>query len=82
MLLLEMRTTLNLDDDVVETAKTLAASKGQPLGVVISDLIRRAVEPPTTKSYSQRNGIPLFPVSRRARPVTPEIIAKLLDEEP
>lgn len=78
----KMRTTLNLDDDVVETAKAIAARQGKSLGVVVSDLIRRAVEPPAAKARSRRNGIPLFPVASGARPVTPEIVAELLDETP
>lgn len=78
---LGMRTTLNLADDVLETAKMLAARQRRPLGEVISGLIRSAVEPPPAPP-TERNGIPLFPVSRGARAVTPEIVAKLLDETP
>ncbi|MEO8613593.1 MAG: CopG family transcriptional regulator [Luteolibacter sp.] len=74
-----MRTTLNLDDDVLATAKALAARQGKPLGEVISGLIRRAVEPPAQAAV-ERNGIPLFPVSQAAREVTPEIVRDLLEE--
>ncbi len=76
---LPVRTTLNLDDDVLATAKALAARQRKPLGEVISGLIRRAVEPPA-QAATERNGIPLFPVSQAARPVTPEIVRELLDE--
>jgi len=76
-----MRTTLNLDDDVLETAKMLAARERKPLGMVISGLIRRAVEP-APQAAGERNGIPLFPVSQGARAVTPEIVRELLDETP
>jgi len=76
---LPVRTTLNLDDDVLATAKALAARQRKPLGEVISGLIRRAVEPPA-QAAAERNGIPLFPVSQAARPVTPEIVRELLDE--
>jgi len=38
-----MRTTLNLADDVLETAKMLAARQRRPLGEAISGLIRSAV---------------------------------------
>ena len=80
-MLLRMRTTLNLADDVLATAKMLAAQQQRPLGEVISGLIRSAVEPPPAPQ-AERNGIPLFPVARGARAVTPEIVAKLLDETP
>lgn len=76
-----VRTTLNLDDDVLETAKLLAARERKPLGMVISDLLRRAVEP-TVQAPVGRNGIPLFPVSHRARAVTPEMVKELLEEIP
>lgn len=74
-----MRTTLNLDDDVLETAKRLAARERKPLGMVISGLLRRAVEP-AVQAPVKRNGIPLFPVPRGARAVIPEIVKELLDE--
>ena len=76
-----MRTTLNLDDDVLETAKASAARQRKPLGKVISGLLRSAVEP-AVRSMTERNGIPLFPVSKDARPVTPEMVKELLDESP
>ena len=76
-----MRTTLNLDDDVLATAKALAARERRSLGEVVSDLVRRAVEP-VSEGAVERNGIPLFPVGRGAGVVTPEIVNELLDEVP
>ena len=76
-----VRTTLNLDDDVLETAKSMAARQRKPLGEVVSRLLRLAVEAPPA-APSQRNGMPLFPVSRGARPVTPELVKDLIDEAP
>lgn len=75
-----MRTTLNLDDDVFATAKALANQQRKSVGEVVSALLRKALRP-TGKAASERNGIPLFPVGRNARQVTPEIIEKLLEEE-
>lgn len=76
-----MRTTINLDDDVLETAKMLAVRENKPLGKVISGLLRRAVEP-AAQAPVERNGMPLFPVAQGARAVTPEIVRELLDETP
>ncbi len=76
-----MRTTLNLDDDVLEAAKMMAARERKPLGMVISGLLRRVVEP-AAEAPAERNGIPLFPVSRGARAVTPELVKELLEEVP
>jgi len=72
---------LNIDDDVLETAKALAAMQKKSLGEVVSRLMRKAVEPAKAPP-AVRNGIPLFPVSANARTVTPEIIAELLEETP
>lgn len=75
----DMRTTLNLDDDVLATAKALAVKERRPLGEVISRLLRGAVEP-VNSSITKRNGIPLFPISKGGRAVTPQIVAEILDE--
>ena len=72
---------MNLADDVLETARLLAARQRRPLGEVVSGLIRRAVETPPAPAV-ERNGIPLFPVAQGARPVTPAIITELLDDTP
>jgi hypothetical protein len=39
----DMRTTLNLDDDVLATAKALAQKQRKPLGEVVSGFLRRVV---------------------------------------
>ena len=75
-----MRTTLNLDDDVFATAKALANQQRKPVGVVVSSLLRTALNP-TAKVDSKRNGMPLFPIAKNARQVTPQIISQLLEDE-
>ena len=75
-----MKMTLNLDDDVLEAAKLLAAKERKPLGTVVSELLRRAVEPPQGVPRQRRNGVLLFPVRPGAGIVTPEHIAELNDE--
>lgn len=73
-----MRITLNLDPDMLEATRILAAKQRRSLGAVVSDLLRRAlaqsINPPR-----ERNGIPLFPVSPGARKVTPEVVRELFD---
>lgn len=76
-----VRTTLNIEDDVLATVKALAARDRKPLGTVVSAMLRRAVEPSGKASKGTRNGIPLFPVSPHARVVTPEHIKDLLEED-
>lgn len=78
---LVMRTTLNIDNDVLETVKAVASRDRKPLGTVVSEMLRRAVEPPATASRRMRNGIPLFPVAPNARVVSPDVVRELLEEE-
>jgi hypothetical protein len=54
-----MRTTLDLDDDVLQAAKELAAAAHSTAGKVLSDLARKALTPP--RAVRVRNGVPLLP---------------------
>lgn len=54
-----MRTTLDLDDDVLQAAKELASIRGTTAGRVVSELIRKALEP--TRAARVRNGVPVLP---------------------
>ena len=54
-----MRTTLNIDDDVLQAAKELAAVRGLTAGRVLSDLARTALAP--DRPARMRNGVPLLP---------------------
>jgi len=77
-----MRTTLDIDDDVLQAAKEIAASHGSTTGKVISDLARRGLAPPRQK-VRVRNGVPLLPARERGSPpLTLEFINKLRDEDP
>jgi hypothetical protein len=75
-----MRTTLTVDDDVLEAAQTLAKTTGKALGAVISDLARRSL---TTKSArpKRRNKLPMFPVSQNAEIIPGNRAAVILAEE-
>jgi hypothetical protein len=74
-----MRTTLDLDEDVLQAAKELAAARGTTAGRVISELARKALAPARVARI--RNGVPLLP--RRpdgaARP-TMKLVNALRDE--
>jgi hypothetical protein len=71
---------LNLDDDVLASAKAEAVRQQKPLGEVVSSLLRTSLESPPQKTSVSRNGIPLFPVRKDARAVTPQMVKQLLDE--
>ena len=74
-----MRTTLAIDDDVMEAAKAIAGQSHRTVGDVISELARRALKRPEPAQV--RNGIPLLPV-REGVVVTQAIVNALRDEMP
>jgi hypothetical protein len=61
-----MRTTLDLDDDVLQAAKELAATRGLTAGQVLSELARKGLETP--KAARVRNGVPVLPARRTGAP--------------
>jgi hypothetical protein len=73
-----MRTTLSIDEDVLAAAKAVAARQGKSVGQVVSELARRSLRP--ARASASRNGVPLFPLRKGAKPVTPELVNKLRDE--
>lgn len=74
----KMRTTLTLDDDVLEAARAVAEQRGVAIGAVVSELARRGLEAPAPVAV--RNGMRLFPVREGAGVVTPERVRELLEE--
>lgn len=61
-----MRTTLDIDEDVLQAAKELATAHGKTTGQMLSELARQALGP--ARTHRVRNGVPVLP--RRA-PGTP-----------
>ena len=73
-----MRTTVDLDPDVLQAARSLARSRRTSLGRVLSDLARGGLAP---RREGSRKGFPVFRVSPDAAPLTSEAVARALDEE-
>lgn len=67
-----MRTTLDLDGDVLARARTLAREQGITLGAAVSALARRGMTTPITTE----SGFPVFPVPADAAPLTPELVSR------
>jgi hypothetical protein len=74
-----MRTTLDIDDDVLQAAKALAEARKKTAGQVISELARQALQPKT--SWTLRNGVPVLPRVPGARVMTDADIRRWLDED-
>lgn len=73
-----MRTTIDLEEDVLFAVKEIARRRRVSLGKVLSDLARQALV--RRVDTEVRNGVPLFPIQAGAGVVTPEIVRQLLDE--
>ena len=77
---LNVRTTLAIDDDVLTAAKAIAQQRHMSVGEVVSELARRALRRPGPPA--SRNGIKLLPVSDPQAVVTLETVNSLRDELP
>jgi hypothetical protein len=75
---LHMRTTLNLDEDVLRAAKSLALIRAKSLGKVISELARRGIH--ASSATAQRGELPTFTVDHGERPLTLEDVKRIEDE--
>ncbi|QCP55081.1 CopG family transcriptional regulator [Trinickia violacea] len=76
-----MRTTLDIDDDVLAVVRARAEREHLSIGRVLSTLARTALQP-SAAAPATRNGLPVLPNARTARPVTPELVNLLRDEAP
>ncbi len=80
-----MRTTLQLDDDVLAAARVLARQRRSSVGDVISDLARQALSRSTEGGsqnvLEQRSGLPQLPVTSSGGVVDLERVNQLRDEE-
>ena len=77
--MLAVRTTLNLDDDVLETTRAIARAERRALGAVVSDLVRRGLAPAELRLHEEE-GFPVFRVRQPAPPITDEMVRSGLEE--
>lgn len=74
-----MRTTLDLDDDLVELARQLASQRKSSIGQVISELARKSLD--TRSSTRVRNGVPVFKPKPGAKKPHLKIVNELRDDQ-
>ncbi len=74
-----MRTTLDIDDDVLLAAKELAAAQEKTAGKILSELARIGLRGGRTRDGKMRNGFAVLP--SRGGVVTVELVEKLLEED-
>lgn len=78
-----MRTTLDLDEDVLLSAKAIARREGKTAGQVLSELARRALTAGaagTTDAPGAPSATGFSPFASRGIVVTDELIDRLRDD--
>lgn len=73
-----MRTTVNLDDDLLRVLRSIAEEEERTISEVVSELVRKALRPDVPEL--REDGFPVFEVSDDAPPMTPEQVREALEE--
>jgi hypothetical protein len=74
-----VRTTLNIDDDVLIAVKEMARAQNTTVGKVISDLARKALSTRSPAKFEWKHGFAVLPA--RGGRVTPELVDRLSEDE-
>lgn len=74
-----MRTTVDLDEELLRTAKAISEANHQTLSRVISDLAWKGLRP-EQPSYRKRNGFPVLRASPSGQPVTVDHVNEMAAE--
>lgn len=80
-----MRTTIDIDDDVLAAARDLAKVEGKTMGQVISELARKALTAPAGGGFAEAQAAfamddwPTFP-RRGGPPITTELVRQIEEE--
>jgi len=76
-----MRTTLDIEEDVLTAVKELARHEKTTAGKILSRLARTGLNGGTARSrkITYKNGVPILP--SRGRIITNELIDQIRDEE-
>ena len=80
-----MRTTLDIDDDILSASKELAKAAGKTAGQFISELARKALTTPSGSLHHRieqpRAIYGIQPLPHRGGTVTSEMVRQLIDDE-
>jgi hypothetical protein len=75
-----MRTTLDIDDDILAEAEEMAAAQKTSVGAIISDLARQFLKRRPLAGSTYRNGFWSTP-KRDGGVVTPELVDRLAEDD-
>jgi hypothetical protein len=78
-IILFMRTTINLDDDIVPTVKQYAESRAVGFGKAVSELVRRGITAPLPTR--KINGLLVFDPPADSPRVTTKLVRELEAED-
>lgn len=73
-----MRTTLELDDDLLAAAREMAAAERRSLGSVVSDLARRGLTPARVETDGE---LPVIRVPAGTPAITADMVRRATDED-
>ena len=73
-----MRTTLDIDSDVMEAAREIARDSRRSMGAVVSELARRGLLPARVEAVGK---LPVIVAPDGAGPITPTMVRRALDED-
>jgi predicted transcriptional regulator len=75
-----MRTTIDIDDDILAAAEEIAAAENRNVGAIISDLARQFLKRRPSPEAIYRNGFWVLPKRGRGV-VTPELVDRLAEDD-
>jgi len=75
-----MRTTIDIDDELLFTVKEMAHQRNTTAGNVVSGLLRDSLQAKSLK-LEYKNGVPLLPRRPIGPKVTAELVNRLRDED-
>ena len=75
-----MRTTLDLEDELLLAVKEIAKQRGTTASHVVCALIRESLQPRSVK-LAYRDGVPVLPLRPNGPVITSELVNRLRDED-
>jgi hypothetical protein len=81
VVMLGVRTTLDIDDSVLAAAKETAEAQHTSAGAVISEWARKGLQTISTRARRTHAGFPIFDIPGNAEPLTTAAVASIVDNE-
>jgi hypothetical protein len=76
-----MRTTLEIDEAILNAAKDIAKTTNSTAGEVISQLARKGLAASSAQGFRNKSGFPVFSVPIEAEPFTSSTVKSILSKE-